>query len=228
MTKTIVVCGYGPGIADAVARQFGAQGFAVALVARRADKIAAAAEALGQRGITARPFAADLSDPVAVGAVVERVRDSLGPIAVVHWNPYSNAAADLTSASIQELRIVLDLGVVGLVAAVQAALPDLTSERGAVLVTGGGIALHDDKIDHQAVNWGAMGLSVAKAAQHKLVGVLGAKLAKDGIYVGEVMVLGVVKGTAFDTGQGTIEPATVGKRFWELYTARTPRVVQVG
>jgi NADP-dependent 3-hydroxy acid dehydrogenase YdfG len=192
MTKTILVCGYGPGISDAVARQFGAQGFSVALVARRADKLAAAAEALGQRGITARAFPTDLADPAAVSSLVGRVRDSLGPVAVVHWNAYSNAAGDLTSATTADLRGVLDLGIVGLVAAVQEALPDLKAERGAVLVTGGGLAFYDDKVDHQAVSWGAMGLAVAKAAQHKLVGVLGAKLAKDGIYVGEVLVLGVV------------------------------------
>src|SRR4051794_15986237 len=63
MTKTILVCGHGPGISDAVARHFGAQGFAVALVARSADKLAAAAEALVARGITAQAFPADLSDP---------------------------------------------------------------------------------------------------------------------------------------------------------------------
>ena len=30
MAKTIVVCGYGPGVSDAVARKFGSEGFSVA------------------------------------------------------------------------------------------------------------------------------------------------------------------------------------------------------
>jgi NAD(P)-dependent dehydrogenase (short-subunit alcohol dehydrogenase family) len=34
MSKTILIAGYGPGISDAVARKFGAEGFAVALAAR--------------------------------------------------------------------------------------------------------------------------------------------------------------------------------------------------
>ncbi len=32
MTKTILVCGHGPGISDAVARKFGAEGFSVAFL----------------------------------------------------------------------------------------------------------------------------------------------------------------------------------------------------
>jgi len=228
MTKTILVCGHGPGISDAVARQFGGQGFAVALVARRADKLAAAVDALGKRGVTAQAFPADLSDPAAVTGLVAKVRAGLGPIAVVHWNAYTGAAGDLTTASAAELRGTLDLGVVGLVAAVQAALPDLKAHAGSVLVTGGGLAFYDDKVDGLAVEWRTMGLAVTKAAQHKLVGVLGARLAKDNIYVGEVVVLGLVKGTAFDTGNATIEPASVAARFWDLHTARMPRFVQVG
>ena len=228
MTKTILVCGHGPGISDAVARHFGAQGFAVALIARRADKLTEAAEALTRHGVTAQAFPADLGDPAAVAAVVARVRDQLGPITVVHWNAYATGAGDLTTASPAELRTSLDVGVIGLVAAVQAALPDLQAQQGAVLVTGGGLSFYDDKVDALAVSWGAMGLAVAKAAQHKLVGVLGARLAKDNIYVGEVVVLGSVKGTAFDAGNATIEPARVAARFWELYEARTPRVTQVG
>ena len=228
MSKTILVCGHGPGISDAVARQFGAQGFAVALVARSADKLAAAAEALTARGIQAQAFPADLGDPAAVTAMVAQVRASLGPITVVHWNAYATGAGDLTAANPTELRTSLDVGVVGLVAAVQAALPDLQAQQGAVLVTGGGLSFYDDKVDALAVSWGAMGLAVAKAAQHKLVGVLGARLAKDNIYVGEVVVLGSVKGTAFDAGNATIEASRVAGRFWELYEARTPRVTQVG
>jgi len=163
-----------------------------------------------------------------VTELVARVRDSLGPITVVHWNAYAGGAGDLTTASPDELRTSLDVGVIGLVAAVQAALPDLKAQQGAVLVTGGGLSFYDDKVDALAVSWGAMGLAITKAAQHKLVGVLGARLAKDNIYVGEVVVLGSVKGTAFDAGNATIEAARVAARFWELYEARAPRVTQVG
>jgi hypothetical protein len=34
-------------------------------------------------------------------------------------------------------------------------------------------------------------------------------------------VSGTVKGTAFDTGGGTLDAATVAQKFWNLFTART-------
>ena len=97
----------------------------------------------------------------------------------------------------------------------------------AVLVTGGGLAQDDERVDALAGAMGAMGLAVTKAAQHKLVGVLGARLAKDGIFVGEVMVTALVKGSAPDRGQPTVEPAVVAARFWDLYTQRGPRCAKV-
>lgn len=71
------------------------------------------------------------------------------------------------------------------------------------------------------VQYGAMGLSVANAAKDKLVGLLSKKLESDGIYVGQVTVMGTVKGTAFDQGNSTHEGRTIGERFWTLYQART-------
>ena len=41
------------------------------------------------------------------------------------------------------------------------------------------------------------------------------------------MVLGTVKGTAFDQGQATLEPAAIAERFWEIYQARSDVSVMV-
>jgi NADP-dependent 3-hydroxy acid dehydrogenase YdfG len=46
MAKTIVVVGFGPGISTAVAEKFGSSGFAVALVARNEERLAAGVKAL--------------------------------------------------------------------------------------------------------------------------------------------------------------------------------------
>jgi hypothetical protein len=72
-----------------------------------------------------------------------------------------------------------------------------------------------------------MGLAVAKAAQHKLVGVLHAKLKPEGVYVGEVTILGIVKSTAADRGNGTIDAATVAEKFWEISRTRSEVWVRV-
>lgn len=219
MKPTIIVCGYGSGISDSVAKKFGREGFAVALVARTASRVSAAAASLAEAGITAKGFAVDLGDSEAVRALIGEVHASLGPVSVLHWNAYAGAG-DLLTASIEELRRALDVSVHGLIAAVQAALPDLKAAKGSVLVTGGGLAFYDPKIDAMAVQWGAMGLAVAKAAQHKTVGLLSQKLASEGVYVGEVVVLGAVKGTAFDAGHATIEASAIADKFWDLHHHR--------
>ena len=227
MDQTIVVCGYGPGISEAVARKFGSEGYRVAVVARTEEKVQRGAAGLAEAGIEAKGFACDLGDPAAVRALVADVRSSLGPIGVVHWNAYVGLAGDLLECDTDDLRAVLDVGVVGAVAAVQAALPDLRAGRGSVLVTGGGLAFDEPQVNAMAVQWKAMGLAMGKAAQHKLVGLLSKRLEPEGVFVGEVIVLGAVKGTAFDSGRATLEPSAIAERFWEIHRGRTESSVRI-
>ena len=105
---------------------------------------------------------------------------------------------------------------------------DLKEQRGAVLVTGGGLGGLDPKIDAMAVSWGTMGLAIGKAAQRKTVGLLHHRLSREGIYVGEVIVTAIVKGSAFDRGNGTLDPAVVAERFWELHERRDQITVTQG
>lgn len=221
MSKTIVVAGYGPGISKAVAEKFGAEGFSVALVARNAERLAAGVAALQAKGVKAAAFPTDLGDPEAVRALLGKVREALGPVSVLHWNAYATGAGDLTTVGSAELRTAFDLPVVSLVAAVQAALPDLRAERGAVLVTNGGLGLFNPQVDKAAVDWNVMGLGVVNAAKHKLVRLLALKLAAEQVFVADVLVLGQVKGTPWDSGNATLEGSKVADKFWEVYSART-------
>src|SRR3954467_3986423 len=162
MSKTILVCGHGPGISKAVAEKFGAEGFAVALVARSADKLSASVKALEARGIKAAAVQANLADPSAARDAVKKARAALGPITVVQWTAYDGGAGDLTTADAAAIRGVLDVGITSLMAAVQESLPDLRrQENAAILVTNGGLGYFDPEVDATGVAWNAMGLSVA-------------------------------------------------------------------
>jgi NAD(P)-dependent dehydrogenase (short-subunit alcohol dehydrogenase family) len=227
MRKTIIVCGYGPGISDAVANRFGSEGFQVALVARSADKLEKARSAFQTRDINAAGFLADLSDPNVAKGLIKRVTDQLGAVTALHWNAYASVAGDVMTADATSLRSAFDVGVTSLVLTVQEALADLKAAKGAVLVTNGGLGLFDPQMDALAVQWNSMGLAIANAAKHKLIGLLSEKLRADEITVGEVVVLGLVKGARWDTGSATIEPRTVADKFWEIYSQRESRVVTV-
>jgi NAD(P)-dependent dehydrogenase (short-subunit alcohol dehydrogenase family) len=223
MSKTIIVVGFGTGISTAVAEKFGAEGFTVALVARNAASLAAGVAALKAKGITAAAFPADAGDPAAIRAAIAKARAALGPIGVVHWNAYGGGeAGDLATVDPAIVRAVFDVAVVGLLAAVQEALPDLkAAKNGAVLVTNGAFGELAPQMDAYAVGMKAMGLALANAAKHKLVGLLAQRLKDDGVYVGEVMVAGVIKGTPFDSGvSDAIPSATIANAFWELYRSR--------
>jgi NAD(P)-dependent dehydrogenase (short-subunit alcohol dehydrogenase family) len=220
--KTIVVCGHGPGISDAVARKFGREGFDVALVARNAERVGRAAEALATQGISARGFGCDLGDLAAVAKTIAQVRAELGPITVLHWNAYTRVEGDLLDGDLAAVRHALDVSVIGLIAAARASLGDLREQKdsAAILVTGGGFGVDDPRVNGMAAQWGAMDLALQKGSQHKLTGLLHAKLAAEGIYVGEVVVQGMVKGTAFDRGNATLESSAIADRFFEIYRAR--------
>jgi NAD(P)-dependent dehydrogenase (short-subunit alcohol dehydrogenase family) len=228
MTKTILVCGFGPGISAAVADKFAAEGFSVGLVARQRDRLEAGVKALQAKGAKAAAFVADLTDPQAAAGLAAQAKDKIGPISVVHWNAYGGEAGDLLAAGPAELRKVIDVAVVSPLALIRAALADMraTSDP-AVLFTNGGLWVNDPKVDAVGVQWGAMGLALANAAKHKMIGLLSAKL-KDSVYVGEVVVSGIVKGTAFDQGNANVDPKTVADRFWSMYTERRALSTQVG
>ena len=148
MGKTIVVVGFGPGISTAVAEKFGSEGFSVALVARHEERLATGVHALKAKGITAAAFPADAGDSASIRAAVGKARGALGPVTVLHWNAYGGAeAGDLLTIDTSAVRGVFDVAVVGLLAVVQEALPDLKSTAEGCLVTDGAFGEINAQID---------------------------------------------------------------------------------
>lgn len=220
MSKTILVTGYGSGISHAVAEKFGSQGFAVAIAARNAGKLNEAVKAFAAKGIKALAVPTDVSDLSAVRDAVKKTRAELGELTAIHWNAAGYGAGDLLTTPAEELRASFDTGITGLVAAIQEALPDLKNSKGAVLVTDGGFGVLDDGVDRAGVEFKAMGLSIANAAKHKAVRLLHKRLATEGVFVGEVMVHGTVKGTSWDSGDATLDAKDIAEKFWKLFSER--------
>ncbi|KAI9324658.1 hypothetical protein DFJ73DRAFT_784734 [Zopfochytrium polystomum] len=102
------------------------------------------------------------------------------------------------------------------VASVHGSLEDLKSTRvgdrlGAILVTGGYLEEIAEGTAKMAVAWRFSTIAVMNAAKRKAVHLLNEELAGSGVYAGEVTVMGLVKGTPFDDGTATIEPAAVAE-----------------
>ena len=78
--KTALVTGATGGIGEAIARTLHAQGARVALTGRREAELGALAEALGENAIV---LPADLSDPEAPAALVERAEAAMGTVDIL-------------------------------------------------------------------------------------------------------------------------------------------------
>ena len=223
MAKNILIIGFGPGISTAVAERFGAEGFAVGVVARNKDRLAEGVAALKKKNIAAIGVPGDAADPESLRAAIRDARGALGPLTVLHWNAIGGGeAGDLLEADAAAARRIFDVAIYGLLAAVQEALPDLKKAgNGAVLVTNGAFGEVNPQIDAMAVGLKVMGLGVANGAKHKLVGLLSERLKADGVYVGEVMVAGIVKGTPWDNGSASIEASAIAAKFLELFSTRS-------
>ena len=116
---------------------------------------------------------------------------------------------------------VFDVAVVGLLAAVQEALPDLKAAGdGAVLVTNGAFGELNPQIDAVRDHAECHGPRARQRGQAQAGRPAERATEGDGVYVGEVMVAGMVKGTPSDRGGPTIDPAAIAGQFWALYQAR--------
>ena len=148
--------------------------------------------------------------------MLERVRLN-ERIGILHWNAFMDVEGDLLHAQPAELLQSLNVRVVSYLATVQALLPDLAAQQGAVLATSGIMALQDAHIDDFAKDYGILAVSVA--AQHKTNALLARSLARQGVRLCEVVVDGFVQGTpGAEKHANALDPADIAEQFWRLYT----------
>lgn len=193
MKPVVIVAGVGPGIGTSIARAFGAEGFAIALLARDSARLAKRLAEITAAGITAAPFIVDLADGAATRNAVEQVRDWAGgdPSSLVYnaFTLHQGSADQLDLAESERAMRVNFIAATQLTALVAPAMR--ASGTGSLLFTGGGAALHPYT--------GLSSLCAGKAALRVWVLTLARELDGTGIRVGTVTVHGPVKrGTAFD------------------------------
>ena len=132
MTRgAVIVTGASSGIGRATARQLRDRGFAVFGTVRRAED----AGALRGEGMT--PLMMDVTDPASIAAAREVALTQLEqPLVGLVNNAGIPAAGPLELLPPEELRQVLEVNVIGLLAATQAFLPSLRRSRGRIVNVG--------------------------------------------------------------------------------------------
>jgi NADP-dependent 3-hydroxy acid dehydrogenase YdfG len=120
-----LVTGASSGIGEATARRLAGEGAAVALVARRADRLEGLASAIGEAGGTALVVVADVADPRAAQGAVERAVAELGRLDVLVNNAGVMLLGPAVGAPTEEWDRMLAVNLSGLLHCTHAALPHL-------------------------------------------------------------------------------------------------------
>ncbi|MFF3919646.1 SDR family NAD(P)-dependent oxidoreductase [Streptomyces sp. NPDC001852] len=120
-----LVTGASSGIGAATALSLAAEGAAVALVARRRDRLEELAEKIRAEGGTALAVEADITEQDRAAAAVERVVAQLGRLDVLVNNAGVGMPGPVLNAPAQEWERMLTVNLRGLLHVTHAALPHL-------------------------------------------------------------------------------------------------------
>ena len=209
MARTIVVVGAGKGLGNAVAERFAREGFSVVLMARGGGHLRTYVAEFAAKGIEVRTQVADAADFAGFARAFSRVVETSGTPDVVFYNVGVTVADAKVTMDAHTMVERYRTDVAGAYHGVELAdTPEFEAKGGAILITGGGLAL-EPSADY-------LPLSMDKAALRTMVRALYPKLAKRGVYIGSVQVVGIIG------SEPRYEPASIAERFWRLYVERGP------
>lgn len=128
--KVALVTGASSGIGEATAIALAKAGAAVAIAARRADRLDGLKHKLESDGAKALTVDLDVTDEAACRAAVQRTVDDLGGLDIVVNNAGVMLLGPIVDADTEDWRRMINTNVLGLMYVTHAALPHLL-ERGA-------------------------------------------------------------------------------------------------
>jgi NAD(P)-dependent dehydrogenase (short-subunit alcohol dehydrogenase family) len=201
--ERVVVTGASAGLGRAIAHEAARHGARVALLARNADGLGAAAREVGELGGEALPLVVDVSDAAAVDAAADRAAAAWGGIDIWVNNAMVSVFARVTETTAEEYRRVTDVTYLGYVHGTRAALRHmLPADRGHIVQVGSALAYRSIPLQ-----------SAYCAAKHAIIGFTDS-LRSELIHDGRSVRVTVVNMPALNTPQ------------FRLVRSRLPRKAQ--
>ncbi|MBM7649763.1 short-subunit dehydrogenase [Bacillus ectoiniformans] len=202
--KIVLIVGAGPGISLHTARKFGKEGFKVAMISRSKESLAKYENELQNEGIEAKGFPGDVSSEESLTTAIDQVIKTYGKIDVLLYNAASGKPGKPTMLSADQLVEDFKISVAGALTSVKSVVSHM--ENGAILLTGGGLAL-TPYADYSS-------LAIGKAGIRNIAYSLNQELSERGIYVGTLTIKGFVEeGTYFS-------PENIAETFYHMYENR--------
>jgi NAD(P)-dependent dehydrogenase (short-subunit alcohol dehydrogenase family) len=176
--RVALVTGAASGIGRATALRLAADGAVVGCLDRDKAGAATVARAIADAGGRAVPLVADIVDPEAVGAAIERLTAEAGAIGILVNNAGVPGDGRFTEVTFADWRRVFDVHVDGTFHVTKAVLPGMTGAGWGRIVT---IASEAVWLGNQSVQY-----VTAKAALVGFTRALAVQLAPSGILVNAV------------------------------------------
>ena len=138
--KVAAITGASSGIGAATAEALAAAGAAVALGARREDRLKDLAERIDGSGGRALPLAVDVGDEQSARGFVERAHSELGGLDILVNNAGVMLLGPIEGADTEHWRRMVDVNVLGLLYCTHAALPLMREAGGGDIVNVSSVA----------------------------------------------------------------------------------------
>jgi short-subunit dehydrogenase len=205
---TIAIVGAGSGLGLSIARVFGAEGFEVALIARRVSVLEELVASLRSAGITAAGYPADILDRATLVRAFQDIAANHEPVEVMEFSPAPHGPqprlvlANALEVSVANVQPHIDFYVHGAITATGQVLPDMIERgTGTLLFTTGPASVVPNP---------AMGnVGIACAALRNWVLSLHDALVDKGVYAAHVPL----SLTADDA-----DPDTIAPHYWHIHT----------
>jgi NADP-dependent 3-hydroxy acid dehydrogenase YdfG len=168
--KVILVTGASSGIGESTARLLGAQGGAMALAARRVDRLQGIAKDIQSEGGSAEVFETDVTDEQACQQLVKDVEDKFGRIDVLVNNAGVMLLGPVMNAPTDEWRQMVDVNLLGLLYMTHATLPGMVERKAGHIINISSVAGRTTSAGsavYNATKWGVNAFT--EALRHELV-----------------------------------------------------------
>jgi NADP-dependent 3-hydroxy acid dehydrogenase YdfG len=160
--RRAVVTGASSGIGEATAMALAGEGAAVALGARRKDRLDGLGERIAAAGGTAHPFEVDISDEAAARSFVEGAAEQMGGLDILVNNAGVMLLGPIDGADTEQWRQMVGVNLLGLLYCTHAALPLMRDSGGGHIVNLSSVAGRTASLGSGVYNltkWGVNGFS---------------------------------------------------------------------
>ena len=172
--KVAAISGASSGIGEATALALAAEGAAVALAARREDRVADLAGRIEKDGGSALAVATDVTDEEQANAFVARANEELGGLDVLVNNAGVMLLGPVAGAPTDQWRQMIEVNLLGLLYCTHAALPIMGAAGSGDIVNVASVAGRTANFGSGVYNmtkWGVVGFSEALRQECSRAGV---------------------------------------------------------